>query len=138
MFNTKVTIKMEEWMRDSLKRNFNELTHTFPVMEVLIHLRGTNIFGQSDYELIMNDSVYRTDEEKRIAILDKLITREARGYWSFCHSIRLRYQRIFDDLHTLNADLCTECNGQQDKQACNNCIGNYHLFFFNQNKKLKI
>ena len=72
------------------------------------HLRS------SDYELIMNDSVYRTDAEKRIAILDKLVTREARAYWSFCHSIRLRCQRIFDVLHTLNADLCTECNGQQE------------------------
>ena len=105
---------MEEWMRDSLKRNFNELTHTFPVMEVLIHLRGTNIFDQNDYELIMNDSVHRTDKMKRVAIFDKLITCEARAYWSFCHSIRLRCQRIFDDLHTLNADLCSECNGQHE------------------------
>ena len=101
-------------MRDSLNRNFNELCHTFPVTEVLIRLRGTNIFDQNDYEFIMNDSVHRTDKMKRVAILDELIRREARAYWLFCHSIRLRCQRIFDDLHTLNADLCSECNGQQE------------------------
>ena len=113
---------MEEWMKENLRNNLVDLSHTFPITDILIHLRGANIFDQSDYEEVMNSAVHRDERAKRVAIIDKLLTCDSRAYWSFCHFIRLRCQKIYEELH-VNPELCTVCNGQEDAQACNYCKG---------------
>ena len=116
---------MNEWMLKCLERNFMELSRSIPITDTLIRLRAANVFDHNDYDSIMNDSVYRTQDEKRVAIIDKLRTRESRAYWLFCHAIKDGCpSRVFDNLHDNMTDPgCIVCNGEEEPRNCNYCTG---------------
>lgn len=124
----KIVNGMEEWMKENLDRNLEELSRSLPLRHVLLHLQAANIFDHNDSELLMNDSVYQSEAEKRIKIVDELKTRGCRAYWLFCHYIKERCLHIYFSLHddVINEEnICSVCNGEEESQQCNYCKGTY-------------
>lgn len=119
---------MEYWQIEKLDQALYEIERSLDVRGILLRLQVSSIFDGNDSELVLNDSVYRTEGEKRVKIVEILKTRGSRAYFLFCHYAREKSPQIYQMLHDAdnnNIANCVVCSGREiaEFKHCAHCNG---------------